>query len=705
MSNFLLVAMTLASAAEFGPSDPARAGITSRPLTYLMVYGDQLVGHEKNLRALCDAPPDFLHVGHAVPLNSVFGPASDYSGFNPELVPADSLLARRAELNATTKRLHEAGIGKIICYINPSIMGGDHEKRLGFFRFYDHWEEYREALGLSKKPERSPEQWMQRERRSFAPWEPYPNYPLWRYEPCVNEPAWTDYQRVVARLIAESGYDGIFVDDCIMECRHDLCQAGFPAFLQGRYGSEAAEIFDSDFSLAQGLEGGAIPDAQRLRHANTYWFWQNAVARFNADIAAVGGALHPGFFTVPNWGAISRTKGAAGRLRSGKNVAVWNKASRYIMFEEAHAAGCFGSQDAFGYLPQYLYGLSVDVKPVIINYGPEKRHVEMGYAEAAAGGGGCYVQGGLQHPEIRQKWRKFYEENESLFHGFRLSAPVALVMSYDEACYGNDEHLRQSLSAAYALMAAHVPVVLVPKENLATLRPDTHPILLLPHVQFLSDEQLGGLHNFIQAGGSVAASGPIGSHDLLARPRAAQPMAHARIDAGRLSEAGSVVLLESLEGALAKRNFDLIDALDTLDEKQFNARLQALAAEPAQESPLLTWLDAQAGRKLAMTQNAGDVRTVTYERVSESHGDMLVHAVRYAGAIWNGEADTLAARSLDVQVALPRGFRATQARVLSPDAPEVAVKIAAGEKQMIQCALPAFQYYALLHLQLEKIAG
>lgn len=696
----------IAATPEFGPSDPAKAGITTVPLTYIMAYGGNVVDNAEMLRELHEAPPNVLHIGHGVPLNSIFGPAADFSGWNPELVPAQEILDRRATLRKFTDEVRQAGVDRVICYINPSILGGDHEKRLGFFAFYDHWDDYREALGLGPKPERGPEQWMQKERGSFKPWEPYPNYPLWRYEPCMNEPAWEAYERVVVRLIAESGYDGIFVDDCIQECRHDLCRQQFPKFLRQRYSPETlSAVLHGDSSMADEESMDRLDPVQRLRHANTYWFWQQTVARFVGDMAQTGQSVRPDFFCVPNWGAISRVKGAAGRARSGKNAGIWNQASRYMMFEEAHPAGYFGVRGAFGYLLQYLYGLSIDVRPVVISYGTSRRHLELGYAECAAGSGGAFVQPGAEYPEIRKAWRKFYEQNQDLFQGFRLAAPVGLVLSYDELCFGNDHHLRQALATAYALMEQHVPMAVVTKEQLATVQPSELAILILPDVQYLSEEQLGGVRSYLQQGGAVLSDGKCGAHDLFAQPRTPDTLAFLGATPSE-GPAPKAIHVESLDQLVPKRAYDVIAALDILDAAPFNARLKEIGAQPelpTEANRLGVLLDQWAGRKLALAEGAPELRTTFYRRFDGEKGDLLVHAVRYAAPIEGGENSSIAAAPLALRVPLPPGWAAKEVWALAPGREPVVLK-AASESGVLACELPPFEFYSLLHVKIERVS-
>ena len=56
----------------------------------------------------------------------------------------EEIVGRKEELGRFVKEIHDAGVDNVFCYINPSILGGDHETRKGFWGLYDHWEDYEE---------------------------------------------------------------------------------------------------------------------------------------------------------------------------------------------------------------------------------------------------------------------------------------------------------------------------------------------------------------------------------------------------------------------------------------------------------------------------------------------------------------------------------------------------------------------------------
>jgi hypothetical protein len=666
-------------------------GETTVPLVYLMHYAPDAPRNPHFIEELRAAPPDILHVGHAVPLNSIFGPTADYSGWKPRLVPVEEILARKEELRQFVAHLHEAGVSKIICYVNPSIMGGDHVARQGFWAFYDHWQEY-ERLGIGPKPPRPPEFWMQRERRSFAPWEPEPNYPLWRYQPCPNEAAWLQYQRAVVRLIAECGYDGVFIDDCIMECR-DHCAERFSEFSKERA------------SLA------VAGSNSRLRNAERYLFWQQSMANFLGDMVRTGQEINPAFFGVPNWGASARVNGAAARARSGKNSAIWRQACHWQLFEEDHPSGSLGSRGALGYLLQYNYGLALGIQPTILSYGNSRQQIELGYAEAAAGGGGAYVQTSASFPEIRSRWHAFYQDHRDLFQGLRLVAPIGLVLSFDEPRYGNDRHLREVFALAQTLYILHIPFAVVPIENLTAEELGRHIMLLAPQLQHLSDGQLTVLRKFLDQGGKLLTDTGCGSHDLLDCARQKNPFPDAQLVVEGAKpppldfRKDDVVEVASFGQLISAQEFAVVDALDIREPGVFGSRLRELADQPQDtkaQNLSAPWLEALADGQVAVAEAGPDVRIVIYERLRGQNGVMIAHAIRYGTPIWGGEESAIKPASLELSIPLPAGWVVESAEALTPGGPVTGLKSRINRKT-VHCELPPFEYYSMLCLKLAAI--
>lgn len=224
---------------------------TTPPIVYVIDYSDRHFVEPEYLDRFRAAPPELLHVGKAVPITHLWGPVrllkgeNQYTGGPGHTLSWEAIalldpgaLAQRIELiRKTLDRYHAAGIREITPYISYHTLAGDHEKRLGFWKFYDQWGKYTRWAG--PRPEHDPFDWLVVDRRgrfvggSCGGYSPAYFAPLHRYRACINHPDWAEWHRRLIRMVAEVGYDGCFVDnthpdDCY--CRY--CKAWFREFLE-----------------------------------------------------------------------------------------------------------------------------------------------------------------------------------------------------------------------------------------------------------------------------------------------------------------------------------------------------------------------------------------------------------------------------------------------------------------------------------------
>lgn len=223
---------------------------TTPPIVYTINYSGDYFTKADYIEGFKAAPPDLLHVGKAVPISHLWGPIRLYQGENQytggpghtlsweniALLPPDELAKRIEAIRETLRRYHAIGIPEITPYISYHTLAGDHEKRKGFWEFYDHWDAYAKWAG--PKPPRDPFDWLAVDASGkFLPgscggYSPDYFAPLHRYRACINHPDWAEWHRRLIRMIAEVGYDGCFVDNAHPDpcfCRH--CKEAFRKFL------------------------------------------------------------------------------------------------------------------------------------------------------------------------------------------------------------------------------------------------------------------------------------------------------------------------------------------------------------------------------------------------------------------------------------------------------------------------------------------
>ena len=586
---------------------------TSLPATYLISYSQNHLSDPRFISRMAEAPPNLLHLGHDCPFTAHWGPRAiplpvpDMSQYR--LLTPQETSARSVAIKTMVRELHGAGVEIIFPYINSQQMGGDIEKRLGFWEFYDHWDEYL-SFGLPPRPPADPAEWLQRDpagRILFNNPAAYPGYaPQFFYAPCPNNEYWRTWLRFVVVSIAQAGFDGVFVDDNIIHCYCRYCREGFTHYLRSRYtprelrsGFGAREVdkiemcsqadktawaksqpefieylsshygrgeLEKQFKIADfttpsnldrigysflerparefitSLQEKYSPEERRrrfgtadlsqlgierpedrLRWFETQRFWAWSIGDLLVDLRRAVTPYRKGFVFVPNWGSMQTVDGVEGRRLHGKNVAEWARGADYMMFEEDYRNGFPGRSASGGFTVhdiQYKFALANGVRPVVLFGGPHGRaSVELAHAEAAAGGGGCFVENFDQYGEVRRLYRRFYESHSDLFTGFQSLAQVALAFFYNQAHMENREHLRQVYSLHSTLASGHVLFDFLTEETLHML--PRYRVFIIPSVAYLSRAQERTIQEWMDGGGRLIVPGDHPTYYDDAKPRPA----------------------------------------------------------------------------------------------------------------------------------------------------------------------------------------
>ena len=146
----------------------------------------------------------------------------------------------------------------MIPYICNQTMAGDPEKRAGFWKFYDSWDDYR-GFGLPPRPATDPIEWLQRDPDGNIHynyrWAHQAFRPERRFAPCPNNEHWSAWLEFVVDQMAQCGYDGVFVDNNILHCYCSYCRREFRRFLGSRYTAAQRE------RVERGPHGGPVDPA------------------------------------------------------------------------------------------------------------------------------------------------------------------------------------------------------------------------------------------------------------------------------------------------------------------------------------------------------------------------------------------------------------------------------------------------------------
>ncbi len=741
-------------ALSWGAPDLNASRGTAVPQTYVIEYGFDYVKNPAFLRQVAEAPPHVLHVGHDVPFKSGSGPRRAPEPFQQKdpdrfrLLSAEALRKYSADLRQFVTQLHRAGARTVIPYICNQTMGGDPDRRSGFWEFYDRWDDYR-GLGLPPRPAADPLEWLQRDPQgniSFNYPKSHPSFaPAFRWAPCPNNEDWTRYLEFVVRKIAECGYDGVFVDNNILHCYCPACRREFRRYLASRHrpedlrrafgvsGAAAVEmIWEADrvswartrpefrefllteraaelkerfgvtrldsiqeinflgngylkrpsseflaylearYSAAERLRRFGLEDlrlegletpARRLAWFETQRFWAWSIAENLIRLRRAGEQIKKPFLVLPNWGAMRTILNVDGRRQDAKNVEEWRRGCLHMMFEEDGMPGRLAGGVYHDFLSQYKYGLATGVRPAVLPYGKQTEAVvELAHAEAAASGGGAYVQAGYRFPEVRRRWRALYDQHRELFEGYEPCAQVALAYFFNQVHYENSAHLLEWHHLKRALDAGHVLFDCVTEALILAGRLERYRVALLPRTTYLSDAVARALETWVRAGGVLVLTGELPACHETCRPRRRRVFAPAFSGAG---ETQGVRQVRHGKGKLAWAQD--VRCLAPIPEEErkllylssaaLNEAVERLPSQlPRPARPLLPLLDRLAGARLAYTDPADlpGLRATCYRRREGNHTRVVLHLLNY---------DPEPARDVAVSLPLPAGVRGKATRV------------------------------------------
>jgi hypothetical protein len=473
---------------------------TAAPFTYNIDYGDGHVGSPEYLKKIQDAPPQLMHVGEDVAFSSVYGTKDGYAGNRAKDLTPDEVRAKITELKAYVASLHSAGVEWVIPYINNKTVIGDPVKRNGYWGFFDHWDRYAE-FGFGPRPDE--DMVLARMHYPFQPprrvKEASGVAPYQVFDLCGNNPNWRRFLMAVTANIARCGYDGTFVDEMVLRdyCRYD--EARFRAYLGRKYSEPQRE---RRFGRAALNSLGLGHPGEGALWYDTQAFWAESDADLLRDVRDEGRKINPNFFVIPNYGPFAHFDGVFKRAPSGFNAALWAPYSRLIMFEEMQRAGQLAEDLFIDFILQYKVAFALRFRGGVLSYlAREPTGIELGMAEAAAGGGGALIQPHYDAPESRRKFRRFFHDHSELFEGFESHADVAVLFDYNQLYWDNRTHLQDIYRLSQYLSEQHILFDLVALSDVNKARLSAYRAVITPDLTYLPDFALDVLHGYAESGG------------------------------------------------------------------------------------------------------------------------------------------------------------------------------------------------------------
>ncbi len=509
--------------------------LTRAPITYVLDYGGKHLGHDQWVADTIAARPQLLHLGKDVVMTHNWGPIQALGGENQAYGKGDSVRRltleetkqRRAGLTDMVRRLHDGGVTMVMPYICAMTIGGDPDKRTGFWEFYDHWGEYAGEFRLGPRPADDPITWLQVEpdgkphffyRLTDGKYPPYePNI---RYAVCMNNPHWRYWSEQVTRLCAEVGYDGVFVDNAgSQHCYCRYCQVAFQEWLKARYHGRPKDYYAGQpILLTDDLKQGlAAVDSRR--------FWADSFSKHLMALKAAGEKAHQPFYVFPNGG-------------ESRPEHVWGgyMPVDFIMFERS--VGDFGTNPGMAgrrivrdiklrhmnhniFENKLTQAAGGNERPLLLTRGgypalnPDwDLNVDaaaLGMAESAAygNGGGFLVRPDYAtFGDVLRQYRGFFERKTPLYEGNWSYAQVQLACFPSQKMYGNLPHISRVRSLTDALGECHVLF------DYNTRWPGFHfpelqqyRLIILPDVKYMDVGSADQLIQYLKAGGKAIIVG------------------------------------------------------------------------------------------------------------------------------------------------------------------------------------------------------
>lgn len=518
----------------------------------------------------------------------------DRDGSKRVRMPAEEIPARTEELAGFVRDLHAIGVRWVVPYICLMTMVGDHEQRLGFWEFYDHWDEYR-GLGLYEKPADDPFTWNQ-QRPDGSPRYFYAHdielfLPMYRYAASPAHPEWRRWISFVVEQIARCGMDGVFIDNG-NGCRDfgPYARAGFEGWIKARYSdAERQELF------------GGIPQMSEelgtLAAYESYLYWMDVIRQYCQMCREAGERVRKPFIMFANGGQ-SRQYAIPFAYRD----------LDYLMFERgAHtlpgrsSAPIIGPfrqvschDNLFAYACTFGVGGRVRANTLIGEGQPRERHgynrnaVVLVHAEAAAfsGGGMARSPGAMSSPDfndLQNLHRAHYQQCRDLYEGKHTWPQAAVALFGSDYYYGNRGHIGAAKAAYDALLERHILTDVLRARGCFADNLRRYRLIVLPDVRYLSEQQMAALAEYRQAGGELLVCGDTGRFDDRMRERAANALTPAR--------AGDFFDYDSLEAKLEQMKRRMPPAIEAqgLDDirAQWAVKAAAYVDDPAHAEQLI----------------------------------------------------------------------------------------------------------------------
>mgnify|MGYP000905347759 CR=1 FL=1 len=331
------------------------------------------------------------------------------------------------------------------------------------------------------------------------------------------------------------------------------------AFLDYLSSSKLAVLLNEQFGSSDIRRRCCTDPKELLRWVETQRFWCDCIARQFSSLRTAGqtelidAQRNTDFFTIANLGSMGTLDAMNKRRVDGIHAVQWAPTVSMQMFEEMQQPGMLESGVILNNVFAFRWAMAAGTRAGTLLYkSTSERAADLSEAEAAAGGGGAFIQISLEAPRSRARWKKFFNEQADFWDQGRSWCQVGLLFFNDQVFYEYPEHYVLVQRLAKVFSESQIPFDLVVEPGLDTI--ESYPVIVAPMLRYLDDAQINTLLDYARKGGRLVIVEPFGSEDAYARPRK-QVLPTGPI--GQATAYGDGQLLRLKEEDIPKRRSDM----------------------------------------------------------------------------------------------------------------------------------------------------
>ncbi|MEW6237639.1 MAG: beta-galactosidase trimerization domain-containing protein [Candidatus Omnitrophota bacterium] len=307
----------------------------------------------------------------------------------------------------------------------------------------------------------------------------------------------------------------------------------FREFLKSR---ELADLLNRRFGSADIRRRCRSNPRDLLLWVETQRFWCESMASTHARLKQVGRSIFASqgrrddFYTVANLGSMQTVDALNKRRVDGIDLVHFAPMSDMQMFEEMPQPGSLESGVIISNVFAFRWAMAAGTRAGTLLYKVmDDRSADLAQAEAAAGGGGAFIQGGLGAPKSRERWKRFFAEHSDLWNGGDSGARAGLLFWSDQVFYEYPEHLAMTHRLVRIFSETQIPFDIITEEGLSRL--SQYDVVFAPMLRYAEEPQIHQLLSYAESGGCLAVIDPFGTENHYAQPRPSHPLSNVSFSA------------------------------------------------------------------------------------------------------------------------------------------------------------------------------